>query len=415
MKSSRAVVIGGGVIGACCALYLRREGWNVTLLDRARFGQACSHGNCGYVCPSHVLPLAEPGAAWGAVRAMFKSNSPFYIRPRLDWKLWSWLLRFAGRCNSTDMLQAAEGIAALLHLSMREFDALKSAGLECEWDSTGLLFVYSTRHEFDAYEKTNELLRERFKTPAQRIEREALLTQEPALKPCVAGAWLYDSDAQLRPEALMRSLRAMLEEKGVEIVENATVESFGKSETKATSVKAGTRSFDADAFVLATGAWSPQFESELGLRLPIQPGKGYSLTYPRPAKVPTRPMIFHERRVACSPFRSGFRLGSTMEFSGYDDSLNRRRMQLLTDAAREYLVEPLTSTVEEEWFGWRPMTYDSLPIIGPSPRLPNVFVAAGHSMLGVTLAPATGHLIADLVSNRKPGIDPRPYCPQRFS
>lgn len=415
MKSSRAVVIGGGVIGACCALYLRRDGWNVTLLDRANFGRACSHGNCGYVCPSHVLPLAEPGAAWGAFRALFKSNSPFYIRPRLDWKLWAWLLRFAKRCNSADMLQAAEGIAALLHLSTGEFDALKSSGLECEWDSTGLLFVYTSKHEFDAYASTDSLLRERFKTPAQRIDRDALLAQEPALNSHVAGAWLYESDAQLRPDALMRSLRVMLEQQSVEIVENAAVESFSKSEANATSVRAGARSFDADAFVLATGAWSPQFESELGLRLPIQPGKGYSLTYPRPAKVPTRPMIFHERRVACSPFRTGLRLGSTMEFSGYDDSINRRRLQILTDAAREYLAEPIEAKVEEEWFGWRPMTYDSLPIIGPSRLLQNVFVAAGHSMLGVTLAPATGRLIADLASNRKPTIDPRPYCPSRFS
>jgi len=297
---------------------------------------------------------------------------------------------------------------------MNEFEALKSGGLECEWDSTGLLFVYTSKHEFDAYAATDALLRERFQTSADRIDRDALLAQEPALSPRVAGAWLYKSDAQLRPDALMRSLRSMLEQQGVEIVENTTAESFAKSETKATSVKAGARTFDADAFVLATGAWSPQFEQELGLRLPIQPGKGYSLTYPRPEKVPTRPMIFHERRVACSPFRSGFRLGSTMEFSGYDDSINRRRLQILTDAAREYLAEPVEGKVEEEWYGWRPMTYDSLPIIGSARRMKNVYVAAGHSMLGVTLAPATGRLIADLVCDKKPSIDPRPYSPARF-
>ena len=414
MSSSRVVVIGGGVIGACCALYLRRAGCDVVLLDRAGFGRACSHGNCGYVCPSHVLPLAEPGAAWNAFRALFKSNSPFYIRPRLDWKLWTWLLRFAGRCNSRDMLQAATALAPLLKLSMDEYEALKASGLSCEWENSGLLFVYSTQHEFEHYAETDRLLREKYNTSADRWSREELLAREPALNEKVAGAWMYPADVQLRPDLLMQSLRAMMEKEGVVIEENTPVEKFENSGEKTVAVISGTRRFAADSFVLAAGAWSPQFEKDLGIRLPIQPGKGYSLTYARPERAPTRPMIFHERRVACSTFHKGFRLGSTMEFSGYDESLNQKRMSILTSAAREYLREPLEGKVQEEWFGWRPMTYDSLPIIGPSQRLKNVHIAAGHSMLGVTLAPATGRLIADQICGRKPSVDPRPYLAQRF-
>jgi D-amino-acid dehydrogenase len=170
----------------------------------------------------------------------------------------------------------------------------------------------------------------------------------------------------------------------------------------------------ADAFVVATGAQSPRLSRQLGCRIPIQPGKGYSITMPRPARCPRIPIIFQEHKVAVTPMKSGYRLGSTMEFSGYDESLNRRRLDLLLEGARQYLHEPYTEPVESEWFGWRPMTYDGKPIIGPTPAMQNVHIAAGHSMIGTTLATATGKLIAELVDDRPPHIDPRPFAVTRF-
>jgi D-amino-acid dehydrogenase len=170
----------------------------------------------------------------------------------------------------------------------------------------------------------------------------------------------------------------------------------------------------ADAFVLATGALTPLWGRHLGCRIPIQPGKGYSLTMPRPARCPRVPLIFEEHRVAVTPMRSGYRLGSTMEFAGYDTTLNRRRLGLLKEAAAHYLHEPFCDPVEEEWYGWRPMTYDGKPIIDRSPALPNVLIAAGHNMLGLSMAPATGRLVAELLGGREPHIDPAPYTVKRF-
>ena len=152
----------------------------------------------------------------------------------------------------------------------------------------------------------------------------------------------------------------------------------------------------------------------LGCRLPIQPGKGYSITMPRPSLCPRRLLIFEEHRVAVTPLRSGYRLGSTMEFAGYDATLDRRRLDLLRDAARRYLQEPLAEPVQEEWFGWRPMTYDGKPIIDRSPAVSNVVIAAGHNMLGLSMAPATGKLVAELLANRPPHLDPAPYSVRRF-
>ena len=170
----------------------------------------------------------------------------------------------------------------------------------------------------------------------------------------------------------------------------------------------------ADHFVIATGAWAPLLNRELGCRVPIQPGKGYSMTMPRPRLCPAHPLILEEHRVAVTPMRSGYRLGSTMEFAGYDTRLDRRRLELLRAGARHYLHEPYGEPVEEEWFGWRPMTYDSMPIIDRSPAMANVLIAAGHNMLGMSMAPATGKLVAELLSGTPPHVDPAPYSLTRF-
>jgi D-amino-acid dehydrogenase len=170
----------------------------------------------------------------------------------------------------------------------------------------------------------------------------------------------------------------------------------------------------ADAFVLAAGALTPMLKDELGCRIPIQPGKGYSMTMRRPARCPARPIIFEEDRVAVTPMQSGYRLGSIMEFAGYDPTLRRQRFDLLRETASRYLHEPFTDPVEEEWCGWRPMTYDSRPIIGAAPAMQNVWIAAGHNMLGVSMAPATGQLVAELINGQTPHIDPQPYSPARF-
>ncbi len=172
--------------------------------------------------------------------------------------------------------------------------------------------------------------------------------------------------------------------------------------------------FEADAFVVATGALTPRLEGLLGCKIPIQPGKGYSVTMPRPSVCPRIPLIFPETRVAVTPFETGYRLGSTMEFAGYDDSIRPERIQLLKDGAAPYLREPYGEVVEQEWFGWRPMTYDSVPILDRSRRHENVWVAAGHNMLGMSMAPASGKLVAEMMTGQAPHLDTAPYRLSRF-
>jgi len=264
------------------------------------------------------------------------------------------------------------------------------------------------------YAETDRLLREHFNVAATRYDRPALTALEPALKDGLAGGWHYTNDAHLRPDRLLASWRELLESRGVAFRENCSLAGFPCTGRKADAVETAHGRLPADAVVVATGAWTPLLNRHLGCRVPIQPGKGYSITMPRPAVCPVVPMLFEEHRVGVTPMPSGYRLGSTMEFAGYDTSLRRERLDLLRAGAAHYLREPTAEPVEEEWWGWRPMIYDGKPIIDRSPAFDNVLIAAGHGMLGLSMAPATGKLVAEMLGGATPHIDPVPYAAERF-
>lgn len=414
-SAGQVIVVGGGVIGATCAYYLARTGRSVVLIDRGLFGSGCSHGNCGLVVPSHILPLAVPGAVSVALRSLFTPNSAFRIKPRFDLRLWPWLYHFSRRCNMHDMLESGRAIQALLTSSRQLYDELmRDEPLDCEWQTAGLLFVLQTPAGLAHYAETDRMVAEHFGLAGERLEGDDLVKREPALRRGLAGGFYYSRDAQLRPDRLMASWKNVLAARGIPIHENRRVRGFVRENDRVRAVLTDQGELPAEVVIVATGAWTPLLEKELGCRIPIQPGKGYSITMARPARCPSVPLIFEEHRVVATPHRTGYRLGSMMEFAGYDASLKPRRLALLREGARHYLHEPYGEPVEEEWFGWRPMTYDSKPILGRSPMLENVFIAAGHNMLGLSMAPATGKLIVELIDGQTPHIDPAPYAATRF-
>ncbi len=415
MKSQRTVVVGGGVIGAFCAWYLQQSGHEVTVVEANEFGSGCSHANCGYVCPSHVLPLTAPGVIWKTFRAMLRPNSPFSIRPRMSFALWRWLANFALRCNRHSMLEAAPTIHQLLQSSLTLYEELLAEeNLEVQWERRGLLFVYQDQHHFEAYREIDKLLTEQFQIPAVPYAGEAVRELEPALKSGLAGGWHYPGDCHLRPDLLMRQLRELLTRSGVTIVEQAEVSSFARRGGRAEAVRTTAGEIAGDHFVVATGAWTPLLSGALGIRVPIEPGKGYSITTTLPPVVPKIPLIFEEHSVAITPFHDGYRIGSTMEFSGYDSSLNPKRLELLRSGARMYLDEPYTDQVQEEWYGWRPMTWDGKPVIDRTPNMANIWIAAGHNMLGLSMAPSTGKLVSELINDEVPHINPNPMSLRRL-
>ncbi len=428
MKSNPSVVvIGGGVIGGMCAWELSQAGCDVTLVDQARFGAACSHGNCGYISPSHVLPLARPGAISHSLKSMLKPNSPFAVKPRFSIEALRWFWRFARRCNHRDMLESAQGIHALLQSSLNLYRQRVADGeLDCQWQPVGNLFVYESPKEFEAYAKTERLICEEFGVRAKRLDCDALVQLEPAIKPVVAGAWYYEQDCHVRPDLLMSSLRSNLERCGVKILEGTEVKSFARqngvahaavcarSDLRDRADVENNQELSADLFVVATGAWTPFLNHELGCKIPIQPGKGYSITMPAPKHMPKIPMIFEDTHVAITPMKDKYRIGSTMEFVGYDTSILERRLGLLRASAERYLHDPMCEPIQERWFGWRPMTWDSRPIIDRSPALKNVWICAGHSMLGISTATGSGRLLKEMILGEKPHLNTEHYSMGRF-
>lgn len=409
--SERVVVVGGGVIGAACAHYLARAGCSVTVVEQGTFGGGCSHANCGYVCPSHVLPLAAPGALWSTLRTLLMPNSPLKVRFRFDPAMWAWFWKFARNCNRRKMFESAQAIHSLLSSSRALYDELVHGTLDdFEWEELGLLFVFHSKHAFDHYAATDRLLRDEFGVGATRYDAHALQQLEPALRPELAGAWHYETDAHLRPDRLMGVWRQVLQTQGVEIREGCPLLGIEPTGRLVKTLVTGDGKIEADQVVVATGAWTPQLAWMLRSSIPIQPGKGYSITMARPQICPRRPMIFEEHRVAITPMDSMFRIGSTMEFAGYDTRLNPRRLQLLRDGAELYLRLPKGAPELETWYGWRPMTPDSLPYIGRVPAYDNLYVAAGHGMLGVSMSPGTGKLIAEIVTGTTPHLDIKPFA-----
>jgi D-amino-acid dehydrogenase len=343
------------------------------------------------------------------------SDSPFYIKPRFDLSLWRWLWQFARRCNESDMMESARAIQTLLNSSRTLYDELITGeAMDCEWQTLGILFVMHSPQGMEHFAATVRLLRDEFNVSARRFEGTELDRLEPALKPGLAGGWLFDRDAHLRPDRLMAAWRTVLERRSISIRERIQVHGIVREGRVGRALATSQGEIPAEAIVFATGAWTPLLAGSLGCRVPIQPGKGYSITMPRPQLCPRLPLLFEEHRVAVTPMHTGYRLGSTMEFSGYDATLNPRRLAILKEGAQHYLREPCADPVVEQWFGWRPMTWDSRPIIDRSPALDNVWIAAGHNMLGVSMSPATGKLVAEMFSGTTPHIDPHPYRATRF-
>lgn len=413
--AERVLIVGGGVVGIACAHYLAESGYSVTVVDQARIGGGCSHGNCGHIGGSHVLPLNEPANLRAALLSLIDPRAPFRVKPQWRWALFRWFWEFARRCNQRHAIAAGTALQSILDASVREYAALfQTCGFEAGWQPLGLLYVLRTRRGMDRFAARDAMLRDTFGVAATRLEGNALPEFEPALRPGLAGGFFYEDDGFLRPDALTANWAGWLKTRGVRFEEGRRVQGVRQAGGRIASVLTDAGGATADHYVFALGAWSRELAADLGCPVPVEPGKGYSITTTRPRNCPRRALVFAEHRVAATPFVDGFRLGSMMEFAGFDATIPPRRIRQLVASARHYLHESVGQEVQETWSGWRPITWDSLPIIGRVPGLGNAVLATGHQMWGVTLAPATGRLVAEITGAKPTHIDPAPFAPGRF-
>ncbi len=413
-RQADVLILGGGVIGLASAIYLLQAGRSVTLLDQGRVGHGSSHGNCGTLTPSHAMPLAQPGMIATALRWLMKPDAPLRIKPRFDPALWRWLLGFASHCNARDCLRATAAKAPLLVRSRELIEALvREHHLDCEFDALGTLYVFRDARNYEHVREEMMLLGQHG-IRVDALDGATTEAREPALKPGVAGSLLFPGDGQLRPDRYVAELARRVRELGGTIVEDTHIEGLVREGNRIAKVATTRGDHEGRDIVHALGAWSPAFARPIGLRIPIQPGKGYSITYARPARCPRIPLSLKEPSVCVTAWGSGYRLGSTMEFAGYDTTLNRTRLDALRRGAAEFLHEPEGPEVVEEWYGWRPMTPDDLPILGRAPELSNLVLATGHGMLGVSLSAVTAEIVRDIVTGAQLSFDLAPFSPARF-
>jgi len=402
MKS--VLVIGGGVVGLCSAFYAAQRGLRVTLLERgAPDHDSCSLGNAGMVVPSHFVPLAAPGMVATGLKMMFNPESPFYLRPRLDRDLLDWAWKFWRAATREHVERSAPLLRDLNLASRRCFEELAELpGNDFGLVRKGLLMLCRTEHGLAAESKLAAQARA-LTVPAEMLTPAETTRLEPALRMDIAGAVYFPKDCHLSPPRFMAGITRWLEHNGVNIVWNTEVKGWRMNASRIVGVQAGGREFSADEYVLAGGAWSAALARQAGLRLPMQAGKGYSLTLAQPKRLPTLCSILVEARATCTPMDTALRFAGTMEITGLDESVNPRRVRGLIQSICQFLPEfsPQDFANAPVWRGLRPCSPDGLPYLGRSRRQHNLIVATGHAMMGLSLGPITGKIVAELAAGEQ--------------
>jgi len=390
-------VVGGGVIGLACAWYLRRGGADVVVLERDRCGEAASLGNAGWITPGISNPIPAPGVTAQALRWMGKRDSPFLLRPRLDPAFAAWLWRFWRSSSRDAYLRGMRALLALNARTLELYDGLRADGVEFEMHADGMLFLFLSAAALEEeLEVLHELQREGYAGAVTRLTRSEAQARDPAIGDRVAGAIHAPSERHVRPETLTRGLAAALVAAGVEIREGAEVTTLTRA-GGGWRLGTGAGHLDADRVVVAGGVWTGRILAPLRVPVRQEPAKGYSVTAVGEGRAPLHTLYLGEAKVGCSPFEGGVRLAGTLELAGMDLRIDRRRLAAVARAAEAYMKDWRPLRPDLEWAGLRPLPADSLPLIGRAPGQDGLFVATGHGMLGVTLAPATGAALAPLV------------------
>ncbi|PWU01234.1 MAG: amino acid dehydrogenase [Bacteroidetes bacterium] len=414
--SKQVTIVGGGIIGLCCAYYLRKEGHEVRVIERGDITDGTSFGNAGYVSPSHFVPLASPGIIAKGLRWMLSSTSPFYIKPRFSWDLIKWCMTFWRQANEKTVHENAPHLNNILHLSRELTSQIKNdIGNQFHMEEIGCFMMYKSdateKHEIELAEEAKQ-----FGIETKILNAQEVQALEPDVEVNVKGGVLYPIDCHLHPGEFMKTLRDHLKKMGITFQLNTTVTGFEKNGDKITSVITDKGNFKTDEIVLATGSWLPGVLNKLGINILLQPGKGYSMTYPNMEKNLRYPAILVDDRVAMTPMGNNLRMGGTMEISGLSSPVLVRRAEAIYNASKKYYPGLNLSFPGKEkiWSGLRPLSPDGLPYIGKHDKYENLVIAGGHAMLGVSLAAGTGKLVEEMVNGKKTSIDVSAFDVTRF-
>ncbi|MEN9599910.1 MAG: hypothetical protein RL596_2231 [Bacteroidota bacterium] len=414
----QVTIAGGGIIGLSSAWYLSEQGYKVRIIDQTDMRNNCSYGNAGYVCPSHFVPLATPGIVKQGLKWMWNSKSPFYVQPRLDIHLIRWGLQFMKIATPEHVERSAvplRDIAILSKKMVEEWTRLPQFAFA--YEHKGLLEVFQTdagaEKGLHLYEKAQELgLHD-----TELLNYEQLQALEPQTKLNARGAVFFKCDAHVYPNKLMAQLIAALEAKGVEMVREEKIIGFETKGKQIVKVKTDKQVYDTDAFVLASGSWSREMAAKLNIRIPLMPGRGYSVTLEDSTYKINYPAVLVEGRAALTPMDGNkIRFGGTMEITKTTTPPRINRVEGLLQAVKRFYPEfdVAVPPIEKVWYGFRPCSADGLPYLGKSRKWDNLVMATGHSMLGLSLGAGTGKLVSEVLGNEPLSMDIAPFNPDRF-
>jgi D-amino-acid dehydrogenase len=416
--SKNILIIGAGAIGLSTALHCARKGHRVTVLERnGAQRDGCSFGNAGMVVPSHFVPLAAPGMVALGLKWMWNPESPFYIKPRFDRELFDWAIKF-WRASSAEHVRRGAPLLRDLNFASRalfeEFAA--QSGNEIGLVTRGLLMLCKTQHALDDEAKfaaqANAL-----GVPAEVLDAKQTAKLDPGVTMDVAGAVYFPKDCHLSPEKYLAALQSQCGHAGVKFEWNAEVNNLVVRENKIAAVRTSRGEFSADEIILCGGSWSPVIARELGLKIPIQAGKGYSLTLMQPRELPQLCSIFTEARMAITPMGTSLRFGGTMEVAGLNEAINPVRVQGIIKSVAKYFPKFVAEDFAgvQPWRGLRPCSPDGLPYLGRTAKFSNLILATGHAMMGMSLSPVTGQLVSEIVSGEKTSFDLSLLSPDRYA
>lgn len=409
------VIIGGGVIGLSTAYYLSQKGFPVRIVESdPSLSTSCSEGNAGMIVPSHFIPLAAPGVISQGLKWMLNPKSPFFLRPRLDPALARWIWLFAKHSNSRHVAKS-EGLLRDLSLESRKLHVELSESEKFPLIQKGLLMLCQSQDGLDEEAEVAEHAH-RLGLQAEVCNPARIRELDPNAQIEAKGGVWWPQDCHLSPGHFLSALRQAILKNGGEFIEARAASFLHKNGKLCGITTTEGRNIEGESLVLAGGIQSLHLARQIGRKLPMQGGKGYSLTLPDPVSNPLLCSLLKEGRVAVTPMGSSLRVAGTMEICGEDTSVSKARLQGIIESFCRFYPQYTPGQFEglQPWVGLRPCSPDGLPYLGRDPTHQNLIIATGHSMMGLSLAPITGKLVSQLVANEKPSLNLHPLSPARF-
>lgn len=408
------IIIGGGIIGLCCAYYLQKEGHKISIIDQSNLEEGASYVNAGFLSPSHIIPLSAPGVMKQGIKWMFDKSSPLYIRPRLDLDFIKWTFAFNKSCTTKHVTKAIPIIRDITLLSQELYANLKKEEeLQFHFENNGLLMLCQSEKMLEEEIKVAEIARQ-YGVEASEISLEDLSKLEPNVIINAKGATYYKCDSHMTPQEFMSDMKSYLKRCGVRFFTNEKVSDIVLDKGYITSIVTSRKNYQADEFVLAAGSWSSLLSKKLDLPLLLQAGKGYRINTKQYTGI-SIPAILSEAKVAVTPMNGYTRFAGTMEIAGINHDINKARVDAIANGVTNYYPEIILNGEDKKGVqaGLRPVSPDGLPYIGKSKKCKNLTVATGHAMMGWGMGAATGKLVSEVISEKRMSLNIDAFNPDR--